>query len=252
MNVLIVNDDGINAKGIIELVKVFSEISDVYVVAPNSQRSSNSHHLTIKGKIRYEQMKLPKAKKAFALWGTPADCVHIGVSCLIKEKIDLVVSGINKGMNASTDIIYSGTIAAAREAYLMGYPAMAVSLDSFTSNKYEVAAKYAKMIALKYIKMKDNTDYFLNINVPLLKEDEIKGIKICDEVGHVNYNDSYERKTINDKKYVVIKGGGPVYRNNERLSIDLCAVKSGYVSVSALHNEHISRKYSQVFKDNYI
>ena len=163
MNVLLTNDDGIGFKGIGMLAEVFSEVFDVYVVAPEGERSSQSHHLTIKGRIRYEERKMPFVKKAYALWGTPADCVHMALHALPLEKIDLVVSGINKGANISTDIIYSGTISAAREAFIYHVPAMALSLDRNGNDNYEAAARIGLKIALAYLEEKDREDYFLNI-----------------------------------------------------------------------------------------
>ena len=145
MNVLITNDDGIDFEGLRALAEVFSKSFDVYVVAPEGERSSHSHHLNIRGKLRYEEREMPFAKKAYALWGTPADCAHMAIHALLKEKIDLVVSGINRGANVSTDIIYSGTIAAAREAFIYRIPAMALSLDRGKVNDYHMAAEYGRL-----------------------------------------------------------------------------------------------------------
>ena len=99
MNILVSNDDGINSKALRTLVKILSEIGDVYVVAPDSERSANSHHFTMAGRMRIEEKQVDGAKKAYALWGTPCDCIHAGLQFIIREKIDLVVSGINKGWN---------------------------------------------------------------------------------------------------------------------------------------------------------
>ena len=103
MNIFITNDDGIESTGLKCLVKAFSKLGDVYVVAPNGERSSNSHHLTCFGKVKIEERQVEGAKNAYALWGTPADCTYLGLDFLYKDKIDLVVSGINRGLNVSTD-----------------------------------------------------------------------------------------------------------------------------------------------------
>ena len=132
MNILVTNDDGIKAAGLRAIVKELASLGNVYVVAPNGQCSAYSHKMTLRGSLRFEEREVPGAKKAFALWGTPVDCVHVGCNFLVGEKIDLVVSGINKGPNLSTDIIYSGTIAAAREAFIHHIPSVALSLNSFT------------------------------------------------------------------------------------------------------------------------
>lgn len=252
MNILVANDDGINSEGIRQLVEELAKIADVYVVAPDSQKSSTSHHLTISGRIRYEKRSFPYAKKAYALWATPADCVHMGLAVLVDKKIDLVVSGINQGRNVSTDIIYSGTIAAAREAYIAGIPSMAVSLDSFTSSEFKAAAEYAREIALDFMKMKNNRDFFISVNVPAISKDAIKGIRICDDDISLIYDDVYTLSKDGDKDYIVIENGGvSIEEDEEKLNVDYNALKCGYVTISALHNEHISLKYNKVLKEYY-
>ena len=250
MNILISNDDGIDFKGLRTLCEVFSEIGTVYVVAPEGERSSNSHHLTIKGRVRYEQRDVPYAQKAYAVWGTPADCVHMAMHYFFKEKFDLVVSGINKGANVSTDIIYSGTIAAAREAFINHVPAMALSLDSFTSDDYRTAAKRGRKIALKYLKAKDNTEYFLNVNVPCLSEEKIKGIRICDHVGELVYNDIYSHVKEDGKDYIAIGASNIVYKGDEEDErIDVISLAQGYVTISPLGNDHIYDDYVNDVKE---
>ena len=253
MNILVANDDGINGEGLKQLVKELSKIANIYVVAPESQRSSTSHHVTIFDKIRYEKRKVAGAKKAFALWATPADCVRVALNILIDEKIDLVISGINQGRNTSTDIIYSGTIAAAREAFFFNIPAMAVSLDSYSDKDFSLAAEYAKKIALEYIKIKENKEFFINVNIPNVKKENIKGIMICDSNIDIDYNDEYSLKRIKDKDYVVITLNDEMIVNDDSKSLkaDYNALKKGYVTISALHNEHISAKYSKVIKKHF-
>ena len=244
MNILLCNDDGIESKGLLILAEVLSDIGNIYIVAPEGERSSYSHHLTIRGRVRYEERRLPFTKKAYAIWGTPADCAHLGLKFLIGEKIDLVVSGINRGVNTSTDIIYSGTIAGAREAYIYHVPSIALSQDVSESMDYYAAAEYGKQIALKYLKAKGNTDYFLNINVPGLPREEIKGICICDRVGHMVYHDSYGHIEEDGKDYISINPSHVSFEGNQNdLRIDITAVKRGYVSVSPMSNDHLNPKY---------
>ena len=240
------NDDGINAPGLKALVDAFSKIGEVYVAAPEGQCSSNSHHLTIKGKIRYEEREVDGAKKAYAIWGTPADCAHLGLLFLFKDQIDLVVSGINAGANASTDIIYSGTVAAAREAFIFHTPGMAVSLDSFKAEDYSLAAEYAVRIAEAYMSEENKTDYFLNVNVPNLKKEEIKGIRVCDLSGHKIYQDTYSFVKEDGIDYIEIGIPSILYHGpKDDLRIDAVAVEQGYVAVSALGNEHIDMSHAQ-------
>ena len=154
MNILVSNDDGINSKALRTLVKYLSELGDVYVVAPDCERSANSHHFSMFGRIRIEEKQLEGAKKAYALWGTPCDCIHAGVQFIFEEKMDIVVSGINKGWNLSGDAIYSGTVAAAREGYIQGIKSIAFSLDTFEDKDYTDAAIVARDITKKYIRIR--------------------------------------------------------------------------------------------------
>ena len=190
MNILISNDDGINSAGIKSLAKAFSRLGNVYVVAPEGERSSNSHHLTCVGKVKIEKRDLENAAEAYALWGTPADCVYLGLDFLFKDRIDLVVSGINIGLNVSTDIVYSGTIAAAREAYIHRIPSVAVSIDYGKDVDFDTAGEYALMIAQKYLQDEKRNDYFLNINVPNLKMAEVKGIRVCKNMAVLHYDNN--------------------------------------------------------------
>ncbi len=244
MNILLCNDDGIESKGLLTLAEVLSNIGNIYIVAPEGERSSYSHHLTIRGRVRYERRKVPFAKKAYAVWGTPADCAHFGLKFLIDEKVGLVVSGINRGVNASTDIIYSGTIAAAREAYIYNVPAMALSLDASEDTDYFAAAEYGKQIALKYLNSENCRDFFLNVNVPDLPKEEIKGICICDRVGRMVYHDSYSHTEEGGRDYIFIHPSYVTFEGDPNdLRIDMTAVKNGYVSVSPMCNDHLNEDH---------
>ena len=243
MNILLCNDDGIDSPGLIQLLEQLSTIANVYVVAPESEKSAYSHKLTISGRIKLEERQLEHAKKAYALYGSPADCVYSALTFLIDEKIDLVISGINRGPNVSTDIIYSGTVAAAREGFLSGYKAMAVSLCNFYPNNYYEASIITSQIAMKYLKL-DKDDYFLNVNIPDLKKEDIKGIKICDNIAKVVYEDVYSFTKRDEKDYISIGfGSRSIEGDNDDLSIDTNAIEAGYISISPLHNSHISKKH---------
>lgn len=244
MKVLITNDDGIDSLGLRTLAKAFSKIAEVYVIAPASERSTFSHHLTIRGTMEYEEREVPGTVKAYALQGTPADCAHVGITHFFKDELDLVVSGINRGKNLSTDIVYSGTIAAAREAFIYHVPSLAVSLCSFTSDEYDVAAEYAVDIALKYLSSPDKNAYFLNVNVPAISKDEIKGIRVCDLVTEVTYTDTLKERHEDGRHYLDIVPG-VMYMKDEcdDLRVDFAATENGYVSVSPLYNSHISLDY---------
>ncbi len=251
MNILVSNDDGINSKALHTLVKTLSEIGNVYVVAPDSERSANSHHFTMKGSLRIEERQVEGAKEAYALWGTPCDCIHAGLLFIIKDKIDLVVSGINKGWNTSNDAIYSGTVAAAREGFIYGKKAIAFSLDTFEDRDYTLAAAISKEIILEYLKH-DTPNYFLNVNIPDCKKEDIKGYKVCEERGLVKYDENYYYTEEFGVKYLNLgKTTVDLKFDPNNTNIDAVAVRNNYVTIVPLDNDQISHSYINELKDIY-
>lgn len=190
LNILVANDDGIRAAGIRNLVDALSEVANVYVCAPDSQRSAAGHGISMNKPVYAEEVQYDKAEKAYAISGTPADCVKLGLNLLAKEdiKIDMVYSGINMGGNLGTDLIYSGTVAAAIEGALNGYPSVAVSVDSHEAEHFELACELAVSVCMNARK-KLGSDFILNINTPDLPKEEIKGVKYT-RMGRREY---YER-----------------------------------------------------------
>ena len=158
MNILITNDDGINADGIIELAKVIKSIGNVYIVAPDSQRSATGHSITIHNPIMVKEAFIDEDIKAYAISGTPADCVKVGIEALFKDvEIDLVLSGINNGSNLGTDVVYSGTVSAAIEGLIQNKPSIAVSYNEFDVPKetYTKASQHYVMFIVKWRKVKN-------------------------------------------------------------------------------------------------
>lgn len=145
MNILVTNDDGINASGICSLAEALSKVADVYVCAPHTQRSAAGHGITVSKPIEVEERTFARAAKAYAITGTPADCVKIGTKILREQdiKVDMVFSGINLGGNLGTDTLYSGTVSAAIEGSLCGIPSVAVSVNSHEATHFELACELA-------------------------------------------------------------------------------------------------------------
>ncbi|MGH4052384.1 MAG: 5'/3'-nucleotidase SurE [Clostridium sp.] len=237
MRLLITNDDGINAKGIYALAKELEKNHEVIIVAPNSERSACGHSITLTRPLVVREMKLAGLKsKAFSVDGTPADCVKIAINKLVNDKIDMVVSGINKGLNLGTDVLYSGTVSAAIEGTIYEIPAMAISMEILqnTENEesYEMAAKYAGQILLKAKENNIGNNIVLNVNIPMLKQNEIKGIKVC-KVGSRLYNNTYIQSIVgNNETQYKIKG--ELIDKHEQHS-DTIYHKEGYVTVTPLH-----------------
>lgn len=171
MNILITNDDGIHAPGITSLAAALTAVGEVAVVAPDRERSASSHALTLHHPLRAVKI----APGRFAVDGTPTDCVNLGIHSLLDFHPDLVVSGINRGANIGDDVTYSGTVAAALEATLMGIPAFAVSLVCLDDDAdYAGAAAFAARLARQIGTHGLPRDTFLNVNVPAVSADLLK------------------------------------------------------------------------------
>jgi len=181
MRILLTNDDGIMADGIYEIARELEKNYEVIIVAPETQKSAQSHAITLHKPLIIKEVKLEGIKStAYSISGTPADCVRAGIEAIIQDKIDLVVSGINLGLNCGMDIIYSGTVSAAVEANIYNIPSIAVSAEwmNGTSN-YLIAAKYAtKVIEETKSKIMD-TNIVLNLNTPYELNDVEKELKVC-------------------------------------------------------------------------
>src|SRR4030043_2473406 len=180
--ILLTNDDGIHSKGIIVLAKALQEIGNVFVVAPDREESAIAPSLTLHRPLRVEKIR----KNFYAVDGTPADCVHLGVNVLLPERPGLIVAGINKGGNLGDDVTYSGTVSAAFEGTLLGIPSFAISLVSRSHFKFDAAARLAVKMAKHVIKHGLPQDTLLNVNVPNLDEEEIKSYKITRQGRGVN------------------------------------------------------------------
>lgn len=234
MRILIANDDGIFFPGLLALVKAFKELGDIYVVAPDSERSAASAAITLNDPIRVKEYKLcDECKQAFAISGTPADCVKIGSECLLPGMPDLVISGINKGPNMCIDTHYSGTVAAGMEGALRNILSMAVSLNTSSAEAdYSIAARWALKIAKELIASNADKSVLYNVNVPFLPEEQIKGLKQT-RVGNIEYVGGYEKRVdpYNRPYYWIC--GKPEVRDKDP-NCDNNAVADGYVSLTKL------------------
>lgn len=251
MKVLITNDDGINARGILALAKEISKKHEVTVVAPREQKSASSHSISIHNPIRIREEKLDESFKAYSLVGTPADCTQAGLSLLCKD-IDLVISGINRGLNCGTDVLYSGTVSAAVEGAIYNVPSIAISMEVDWERYDEDYTKAAKWIS-KVVDIAENNylrnDVVLNVNVPNLNEEEIKGIKVC-KLGKSTYNNSYVLLEEDDDMVYEIKGTRNHICEDDS---DLYFLSEGYVTLTPLHfdftNFKIMNEVKEIFED---
>lgn len=230
MNILLTNDDGINAEGIEILAKaLIKEGHKVTISAPNVENSGKSHAITFKSPLMVQETKLEGLEevKSLCVYGTPADCVRAAVH-LLDEKFDFCFSGINSGFNAATNVLYSGTVSAAIEANLFNIPSIAVSAQWIKGHsKFETAAKVAVDVFNKIEDLKRLQ--VLNINVPYLEYDELKGIEVCKVGADVMsiYDISEEGEGYNMR----LKGFPKENNDNDS---DIHYLKEGFATVSPL------------------
>lgn len=228
---LVSNDDGVDAPGIRALAAELRKLGDVTVVAPDRERSAASHSLTVDIPIRANHL----SDGVVSVAGTPTDCVLLAIKNLLPEPPDLVVSGINRGPNVGDDVTYSGTVAAAMEATILGVPAMAVSLAHGDSGRYDYgfAARVAREIAGLVLKNGLPEGTLLNVNVPNVPESEIHGVEVVRQ-GKQVYEDSIVPKADpRGRKYYWIAGNSSVW--GEQTDTDIAAMNRGSVAVTPIH-----------------
>ncbi|MDD2400823.1 MAG: 5'/3'-nucleotidase SurE [Clostridia bacterium] len=236
MEILVTNDDGIWATGIQTLASSLKELGEVSIVAPLEEKSAIGHGITIRESIRVQEHKLKGLKSAWAVDGTPADCVKLGVKELVGNDCGLVISGINHGPNLGTDVLYSGTVSAAIEGVIMGLPSIAVSLNSWDYDDYSVAADVTLNL-VRYIlenKMMLPGRTLLNVNIPPVKKEEILGFRIT-KLGVREYDNQYEKR-LDPKGDTYYWPAGKIIPSKEiNPDIDIIAVEQNYISITPIH-----------------
>lgn len=248
MKILVANDDGIHAEGLKILVRALCPEHEVFVSAPNSQRSGAAHSLTLQEPLNVvpTQMEGLPNVKAYAVSGTPADCVRLAISNLI-ERPDLVISGINMGANLGTDVYYSGTVAAAMEGTIFGLPSMAVSICSHHPKHLETAAHWAmKALSLMFTggDPKKPICDLLSINVPDIPLDEVCGAKFASLCVR-EYPERYD--ICGDNAYIIPKWGMLSRDPNE--NHDHNAVTSGFVAFTPLMTQRCDYERLEALKN---
>ncbi len=234
MKILISNDDGIFSKGILKLARALQKVGDVTVVAPLTEQSAVGHAITMKIPLRVTEHHHNGEFFGFAVDGTPADCVKMGIRNILKESPDIVVSGINHGSNTAVNIVYSGTVSAAREAAIMDVPAIAISVASHKPKHFEFACNLTAELAKQVVEKGLPTGTCLNVNVPDLPESEIKGVLVTKQ-GKSKWDDVYEERIdpYGNKYYWLT--GKLIETEDNSIESDQKAVKSGYAAITPIH-----------------
>jgi len=231
--ILITNDDGIVAPGIKALVEVAKKYSEVVVVAPDSPQSGQGHAITLNQPLKLRKLNIFEDVVAYECSGTPVDCVKLAKNVLLKnQKIDLCLSGINHGANASINIIYSGTMSAAMEASLENIPSIGFSLLDFSFDADFTASKiYVEKILKAILDNPMQTCKLLNVNIPACPADEIKGIKVCRQGNGTWVEEFQEGVDPRGEKYYWLTGKFVSFEPPEDTNNDIAALKSKYVSI---------------------
>jgi len=253
MKILISNDDGIHAAGINALASRLAKDHDVYVVAPDSERSATGHALTLHRPIRMQEIFLdPAIKQAFAISGTPSDCVKLALNALLPDiKFDVLVSGINHGPNLGSDVIYSGTVSAALEGAINGIPSMAVSLinGNDKSANFRHSADFIADFLPTAMKVGIPPRSILNINTPAVPRDLFAGVKIT-PLGTRMYTDTYERRE-DPRGNVYFWLAGELIDSKSTDETDVEAVRDNMVAVTPVHYDLTNYSALARLEDNF-
>ena len=247
LHILISNDDGIDAPGIYALVREIKTIAEVTVVAPDKQQSAVGHAITMNYPLRVVPFQKDGDFFGYAVEGTPADAVKLGVRFLVRgRKPDLLISGINHGSNTAINIIYSGTVSAATEGTILGIPSIAVSLTTYAEADFSFAAKVARRLALMVVERGLPAGTLLNVNVPPVPEHEIRGVKVTRQ-GSSTWDDTFDvRRDPANREYFWLKGRLNVVDTDP--DADQVAVQDRYVSVTPIHYDLTDRRTQEAMK----
>jgi 5'-nucleotidase len=254
-NILLTNDDGIGSEGLLRLGEALSEVCRVYVCAPDGQRSASGHGITLMRPILVREHSLPFAERAYITDGTPVDCFKLGLDIFESSgvKIDMVFSGINHGGNLGTDTLYSGTVSAAIDGALCGFPSVAVSVNSHAPTHFEKACELAVKALRTTTRHCERSEAIqrltININTPNLPPNQIKGVKVA-TLGHREYNEWYHKKELGGGKFEFTYAGSPlIYEGLSADANDIGASQESYATVTPLHFDLTSYELIEELKE---
>jgi 5'-nucleotidase len=231
--ILVTNDDGVDSEGLLKLKQALSGVAPVAVLAPNRNWSASGHSKTLDRPLRVAEVTLADGSRAFACDGSPSDCVALAFLGILPERPSLVVSGINKGPNLAGDITYSGTVAAAMEAVVIGVPSIAVSLADYYEWNFDYAASFAAQLAAHVLTEGLEPDVLLNVNVPHLPRDEVQGVQVTRLGRRIYRSELMKRTDPFGRDYYWI--GGEIPTGDLTDGTDVAAVHEGFVSVTPIH-----------------
>jgi len=228
--ILVTNDDGISAKGISSLVEAVSSFGEIVIVAPDKPQSGMGHAITMNHPLRLAKSQLFTNFEAYTCSGTPVDCVKLAIYEVLKRKPDLLVSGINHGANTSTNVLYSGTMSAAVEGAMENIPSVGFSLCNYEANAdFSGSKKIVKQVIANMLKNKFPENICLNVNIPDLAVDKIKGVKICKQA-NAFWEDRFDKRLDQfGNPYYWMTGDFAMQNSDE--DTDLFAIMGGFASI---------------------
>jgi 5'-nucleotidase len=247
MRILLTNDDGIGASGLRTLYEAVKPLGEVAVSAPDKQASATGHSISLNSPFRVLSPAWPDVPYSYSVSSTPADCVRTAVLKLLPWKPDLVISGINQGANYGSLILYSGTVAAAAEAVLLGIPSLAISLTSHTFKDFSASGQFARKIAEWIFEKGLGPGVFLNVNVPPLEVKKIKGMALTHQGQFRHIDDLEPHKDLEDHFSYILNS--PSEPTSEHSDSDVAKVNAGFVSVTPLHLDLTAKQHFPHFSD---
>lgn len=247
MRILICNDDGIHAPGISVLHRAVKEFGERCVIAPDVERSAAGHAITLADPIKSMPVDKNGEFFGYGIGGTPADCIKLAVCAIMKDASpDLVLSGINLGSNTGISVIYSGTVSAATEGVVLGIPGVAFSLCTYTDPEWEMAGRVANEITRKIIETPMPPGVLLNVNMPNLPYEQLKGIKIT-RMGRSRFIEKFHKRLDpRGRTYYWLDGELEVHDDGD--DIDIHAVRDGYVSITPIHLDLTAYEHLKTFR----
>ena len=230
---LLTNDDGIYARGLLALYQELSQDAECLIVAPEIEQSAVGHAITISRPLMVRKARKNGSFLGYAVLGTPADCVKIGLGELAGGPVDLVVSGINRGANVGINVLYSGTVSAATEAAILGVPSIAISLDTHEEADYSAAARFARKMAA-FILENPLPHVALNVNVPAVPEEEIRGVVVAKQ-GRARLMESFDKRIDPRENIYYWLAGETELPSQEQDDTDASALKRGMITITPIH-----------------
>jgi 5'-nucleotidase len=248
MRFLLTNDDGIYAKGLGALYKELSREADCLIVAPEIEQSAVGHAITISRPLMVRRATKNSNFLGYAVLGTPADCVKIGITELSDKRVDLVVSGINRGGNAGINVLYSGTVSAATEGAILGVPSMAISLDTHQEADFTYAAKFArKMTRLILRNSEQLKGSAINVNIPCISCEKIKGVVVVRQAKS-NIVETFEKR-VDPRENIYYWFAGEAQCAREQKDTDVGALAAGFITITPIQYDMTRYDLLDTLKD---